>query len=191
VRRIGPLLALVLVVGACAAPTGSGASAEPSALAKAPAPGDPAVELAGTWRTGDVPFEDIEAAIVAEGLPAEDFETWAEAQQMIPWPAEDGAETAILVELELHDDATFMVTVESAGERLGIAEQGTWSVHGTELNLATGPGLVNHVLLTTDLAADTLALTVLDIQEADHDAAYAHLLNAVAYYASGAFTRSD
>jgi hypothetical protein len=36
-----------------------------------------------------------------------------------------------------------------------------------------------------------MTMTVLDIQEADQDAAHAHLLNAVALYASGLFTRSD
>ena len=28
--------------------------------------------------------------MVDEGLPASDFETWAETQEMVPWPAGDG-----------------------------------------------------------------------------------------------------
>ena len=110
---------------------------------------------------------------------------------MVPWPAGDGEPGALATEMTLEEDGTFLVTVESNGERLGIAEQGTWTWDGEILNLSTGPGLVNQVLLTPTLTGDYLAMTVLDIQEIDHDAAYAHLLRAVAYYASGTFTRAE
>lgn len=186
------LTAVAISVAACsgsATPSASEARKDPAASAGgAPAP---AASLVGTWRTEPVPFVDIETAIGAEGLPPEDFEMWAEAQHLAPWPEDPQALSAITMELTLNDEGTWMVVVEANGERLGIAEQGSWTYDGETLNLATGPGLVNHVLLTPTTDGDALTFTVLDIQEADHDAAYAHLLNAVALYASGLFTRAD
>jgi hypothetical protein len=191
-RRAIGLTLIALVAAACSGsgtPSASEALKDPAASAGG-AP-DPAASMVGTWRTGPVPFSDIELAITAEQLPAEDFETWAEDQQLAPWPEDPAAPSTLTMELTLNEEGTFMVVVEANGERLGIAEQGSWTYDGENLNLATGAGLVNHVLLTPTTDGDRMTFTVLDIQEADHDAAYAHLLNALALYASGLFTRTD
>jgi len=184
-----PPVAVVLIMGlaSCASPTVPVPSAPPSApLATA---GSPA--LVGVWSTDPVSFDDIRAAMVAEGIPEADFVTWAEDQVFAPWPEAPGAPSAITIQLRFEGAGHWEATVESGGQSAGVVESGSWDLEGGALALTAGPGGEDRTLFNLDLDGDRLALTVLDVQEGgDHVAAYLHLRYAVALYASASFTRT-
>ena len=145
--------------------------------------------LAGAWNTGSLSFADIRLAMLDTGLTEADFRAWAEGQDLAQWPEDPQAPSEVAIGLEFLTDEGWQISVESAGQSIGVIDSGTYRLNGEELSLTSeADGDVGTFAAAVD--GDRLTLTLHDTQEVGaSDAAYIHHLYAVALFASAPFVR--
>ena len=106
-------------------------------------------ELKGRWTTGPVPIADIKAAMNAAGIAAADVDAWV---------TEVGSPAQFSFVLEFTGQR-FTHSWETPESPMELSEAGTFTLSGTELELANGePPNIDTYTFKASLSGDELSL---------------------------------